>query len=600
MSEYRAPLKDIRFTLNQICDLPQVYDLPGMEAADAEVVDAALEEAGRLAAEVLGPLNKTGDEVGAVLENGVVRTPDGFRQAYTMYQEAGWNSLQFPENIGGMGLPSAVGNVCCEFWNSANMGFALCPLLTMGAIDALEAHGSEALKETYLRKLVSGEWTGTMNLTEPQAGSDVGALRTKAEPAGDGAWRISGQKIFITYGDHDFTDNIIHLVLARTPDAPAGTKGISLFVVPKVLVNDDGELGERNDVRCVSLEEKLGIHASPTAVLSFGDNGGAVGYLVGEENQGMRCMFTMMNAARLAVGVQGMAIAERAYQRAAAFANERRQGRALGATEPGSSAIVEHADVRRMLMTMKGYVDASRAICYANAVALDHSRHNPDDDARQKARALVELLTPISKGWSTEIGCEVASIGVQVHGGMGFIEETGAAQYYRDARITPIYEGTNGIQAMDLVMRKLPMEGGAVVRGLFEDMRALDEALAAAGEELAAMRAGLLAAIDACERAADWMLKQMATDTNDVAAGCVPFLRMMGLTLGGFYLAKGAVAALALKDEPDADQRFLDGRIATARFFCEQLMPGALALLPSATAGAAPLYRIDAADLSQH
>ena len=596
MSEYRAPLKDIRFTLNQICDLPALYGHPGMAAADGEVIDAALEEAGRLAGEVLSPLNQSGDETGSVLENGVVRTPEGFRQAYAMYQEAGWNSLHVPERIGGMGLPAAIGNVCTEMWNSANMGFALCPLLTLGAIDAIDTHGSDELKERYLDKLVSGEWTGTMNLTEPQAGSDVGALRSKAEPAANGSWRISGQKIFISYGDHDFTDNIIHLVLARTPDSPAGTRGISLFVVPKVLLNDDGSLGERNDVRVVSLEHKMGIHASPTAVLSFGDDGGAVGYLLGEENKGMRCMFTMMNAARLGVGIQGVAIAERAYQRAVAYAGERRQGRVLGASEPGSSAIVDHADVRRMLMTMKGYVEAARAICYANGVALDQARHNPDAEARARAAALVELLTPISKGWSTDVGCEVASLGVQVHGGMGFIEETGAAQHLRDARITPIYEGTNGIQAMDLVLRKLPLEGGGVVRGFLAEMAALDGALEVAGDDFAAMRACLGAAINATGRATDWLLGEMAADANNAAAGCVPYLQMIGLTAGGYYLAKGALAARALLAEPGADARFLNGKIATARFFCEQLLPRALSLQPAATAGAAPLYAIDTDD----
>jgi len=598
MTEFRAPLNDIRFTLRHICDLPALCDLPGMEAADVEVIDAALEEAGKLASEVLAPLNRVGDQQGATLENGVVRTPDGFRDAYVAYRDGGWNSLPFDPNYGGMGLPMLIGTVCTELWNSSNMGFALCPLLNQGAVEALRSHGSEELKDTYLAKLVSGEWTGTMNLTEPHAGTDVGALRSRAEPVGDGTWKITGQKIFISYGEHDYTDNIIHLVLARTPGSPPGSKGISLFLVPKFLVNSDGSLGDRNDLRCASLEHKLGIHASPTAVMSYGDNGGAIGYMIGEENKGMRCMFTMMNAARLGVGVQGVAIAERAYQQAVAYANERKQGRAIGRTAEGDSAIVDHADVRRMLMTMKAHLDAIRAICYANAEAIDLSEHHADEDGRAWNRQLVEFLTPIAKAWSTDVGCEVASLGVQVHGGMGFIEETGAAQYFRDARIAPIYEGTNGVQAMDLIARKLPMEGGAIFRQLVADMRALDADLAGAGEALSAMRFSLTAAVDAMEKAGEWLLETLATDPNAAAAGCTPFLRMCGLTVGGYFLAKGALAAGRLIAEGADDAEFLNGRIATARFFAEQLMPQAPGLLPAATAGAALLYAIDAERLS--
>ena len=592
MSAYQAPLKDIRFTLNQICDLEGILKLPDFAEHDGDTINAVLDEAGRLAAGVLAPLNRQGDEQGATLANGVVTTPDGFRDAYAAYRDGGWNGIQFDPQYGGMGLPLSIANACAELWNSANMGFALCPMLTQGAIDAVGVHGSDELKETYLEKLVTGHWSGTMNLTEPQAGSDVGALRSRAEPAGDGTWRIKGQKIFITYGEHDFTENIVHLVLARTPGSPEGTRGISLFVVPKFLVNPDGSLGQRNDLRCINLEEKLGIHASPTAVMSFGDNEGAVGYLLGEENKGMRCMFTMMNAARLGVGVEGMAIAEGAYQHAVAYALERRQGKAIGATDPGPSAIVEHADVRRMLMTMKAQIDAMRALCYVNGQALDLSRHHDDDEQRAWYGQLAELLTPLSKAWCTDLGCEVASLGVQIHGGMGFIEETGAAQYYRDARIAPIYEGTNGIQALDLVTRKLTMAGGEVVRRYTAEMRSLDGALSNGGEVFAKTRANLTAALDSLEEASGWLVDAMAADPNAAAAGATPYLRMFGLTVGGYLIAKGGLAAAALAAQPGADVPFLAGRVATARFYGEQLLPLGPALLPQITAGSEPLYAV--------
>ncbi|MDP6832958.1 MAG: acyl-CoA dehydrogenase [Alphaproteobacteria bacterium] len=597
MSEYQAPLKDIRFTLNQICDLEGILNLPKFAENDGDTINAVLEEAGRLAAGVLAPLNRQGDTQGATLANGVVTTPDGFREAYAAYRDGGWNGIQFDPNYGGMGLPLVIGNACAELWNSANMGFALCPMLTQGAIDAIGAHGSDELKEIYLEKLVTGQWTGTMNLTEPQAGSDVGALRTKAEPAADGSWRIKGQKIFITYGEHDYADNIIHLVLARTPGSPEGTRGISLFVVPKFLVNADGGPGQRNDLRCINLEEKLGIHASPTAVMSFGDNDGAVGYMLGEENKGMRCMFTMMNTARLSVGIEGLAIAEGAYQHAVAYALERRQGKAIGATEPGPSAIVEHADVRRMLMTMKAQIDAMRALCYVNGQALDLARNHEDEEQRAWHGQLAELLTPLSKAWSTDLGCEIASLGVQIHGGMGFIEETGAAQYYRDARIAPIYEGTNGIQALDLVMRKLTMAGGEVVKRYLLEMRGLDQDLAEGGAAFVKTRANLAAALDSLEQASLWLLDAMAAEPNAVAAGATPYLRMFGTTVGGYLIAKGALAAAALADQPGADVPFLSGRIATARFYGEQLLPQVPALLPSVTAGSEPLYAVQAEHL---
>lgn len=598
MSEYRSPLKDIRFTLNHICDLPNIISLPGVKANDQETVDAALNGASRLAQEVLAPLNHSGDKQGLSLENGVVRTPDGFAAAYRDYCRDGWNSLPFNTAYGGMGFPSLIGNVCSEIWNSANTGFALCPLLTYGAVEAIEAHGTDHQRNTFLPKMISGEWTGTMNLTEPQAGSDVGALATKAIPAGDGSWRITGQKIFITYGEHDFTENIIHLVLARTPGSPPGTRGISLFIVPKILLNKDGALGDRNDLRCVSLERKLGIHATPTCVMSYGDNGGAVGYMLGQENQGMRCMFTMMNNARLGIGIQGLAIAERAYQQAVEYSIQRRQGRAIGSTSKESSIIIEHADVRRMLMTMKSYIEAMRAICYANAEALDVAKHDPDIDRKERAAQLAELLTPISKGWCTDIACEVTSLGVQVHGGMGFIEETGAAQHFRDARITPIYEGTNGIQAMDLVMRKLPMAGGGVVKDFLDQASILAKNLNSENKSLARIATNLNLAVDATREAGESILRLTSTDPNAGAAGCTPYLQMFGLTAGGYYLALGAKAANRLLESGTGDDVYLESRIATACFFSEQVLPRVTGFLPAAIAGSDLLYAISAEDFA--
>lgn len=592
---YAAPLNDITFTLRHITDLERLAGLDGVES-DPETLEAAIAEMGRVCAEVLAPLNAVGDREGAVLENGVVRTPPGFREAYAEYRDGGWNSVPFDPAYGGMGLPVLTGIVMSEMLNAANMGFALCPLLNYGAVEAVHAHGSEEQKDLYLPKLISGEWTGTMNLTEPQAGSDVGALRSKAEPVGDGRWKIKGQKIFITYGEHDFAENIVHLVLARTPDSPAGTRGISLFLVPKFIPDADGNPGQRNDLRCIKLEEKLGIHASPTCVMSYGDNDACYGWMLGEENQGMRCMFTMMNNARLNVGVQGVAIAERATQAAVAYARERRQGRGpKGGAD--SVAIVEHADVRRMLMTMKAYTEAVRALCYVNAEAIDLARHAPDAEAREAFAARVELLTPISKAWSTDIGCEVASIGVQVHGGMGFIEETGVAQHMRDARIAPIYEGTNGIQAMDLVMRKLPLAGGAVVRGLITEMRGLDADLKTAG--LASIATALAAAVDTLERASEAMFAQLQENANAAAAGAQPYLRLFGLTLGGYLLARGAVAAAARLATGAGEQKdFLEDKLATARFYAHQLLPQVHGLAPAAGAGEAELYAIPPERLS--
>jgi len=590
MTGYAPPLADMNFVLNHVVDLGTISRLPGVEGADPETAAAVLGEAGKLAAEVLAPLNRIGDQTPSKLENGVVRTPPGFKQAYRQYVDGGWNALPFEAGHGGQDMPWSIAMAVQEMWNSANMGFALCPLLNIGAVEALTAHGSEALKSTYLAKMISGEWTGTMNLTEPQAGSDVGALKTRAVPAADGSWRITGTKIFITYGEHDFTDNIVHLVLARTPDAPSGTRGISLFLVPKFLPNADGSPGQANDLRCVSLEHKLGIHASPTCVMSYGDNGGAVGWMIGSLNQGMRCMFTMMNTARQGVGLQGLAIAERALQQAVAFAKERRQGRAPGSKGGDSSRIVEHADVRRMLMTMKAETEAMRALCYLNAEALDLAKRHPDAEARAAAHGRVELLTPVVKGWCTDLGCEIASLGVQVHGGMGFIEETGAAQHMRDARIAPIYEGTNGIQAMDLVGRKLANQGGAPLKALLQEMRATEATLASG---LAPLRAPLEAGIDALEQASAWLTGPAAADPNATGAAASPYLKLFGTVTGGWLMARSAQAAAKLLAAGNGNAPYLQAKLATARFYAEQILPQAPGLLGPITAGADALFAID-------
>jgi len=585
MSDYSAPLADMRFALAEIAGLREIATLPGCDQAAPDLVDQVLEEAGKLAHGVLAPLNVVGDRTHSRLENGVVRTPPGFAEAYKSYVEGGWNSLPFDPEFGGQGLPQLVATAVLEMWTAANLSFSLCPMLTIGTVELLQTHGSEEQKRRYLAKLISGEWTGTMNLTEPQAGSDVGALRTRAVRSGD-HYKITGQKIFITYGEHDMAENVVHMVLARLPDAPAGTRGISLFIVPKFLVNPDGGLGARNDLRCVSLEHKLGINASPTCVMAYGDAGGAVGYLVGEENRGMECMFTMMNNARLNVGLQGVAIAERAYQQARDFAKQRVQGKPLGAAGDGALAIVHHGDVRRMLLEMRSLTEAARALAYFAAGAVDRARHHPDAAERAHQQLIADLLTPVVKAWSTDIGVEVASLGVQVHGGMGFIEETGAAQHFRDARITPIYEGTNGIQAIDLVSRKLRRDEGAAARAFLAEMRRLEQQLLdAGGEDLSVIGEHLTGGFDALEDATAGIASAIAEDMPGALAGAVPYLELFGIVTGGWLLAKGALAAHRALGKGADKQEFLHARIMTARFFAEHRLARAPGLVSAVAAG---------------
>ena len=568
---YRAPVAEIAFTLKHAAGLERAIADGLYGDLTEDVVDAVLEEAGRFATEVIAPLNTVGDRHGAPLTNGTITMPPGWREAYRDWAAAGWNGLAAPAEWGGQGLPHAINAACIEMWNSASMAFGIGPVLTMAGIEALAGHGSDELKRTYLPKLVSGEWMGTMQLTEPQAGSDVGALRTKAERAGDGTYRLIGQKIFITYGEHDLTDNIVHFVLARLPDAPPGTRGISLFLVPKFLVAADGTLGAPNDVRCHSIEHKLGIHASPTCTMVYGDRGGATAYLIGDENRGMNCMFTMMNNARLAVGLQGVGIAERATQQAFAYARERRQGRAGAAG--GQSPIIAHVDVRRMLMTMRALTGAARAISYATATAIDLANRGENDKARRAGHERASLLTPVAKGFSTDIGIEVASLGVQVHGGMGYIEETGAAQHYRDARIAAIYEGTNGIQAIDLVTRKLPLSDGAAVKGYVDEMREAVVAVSAVNDPaFGATAARLAEAIESLDRTTAWLLGKLETAPDAALAGATPYLRLFAYAAGGAMLANEALAAMRASGADPA------ARIALARFFAENLAVQAGAL----------------------
>jgi acyl-CoA dehydrogenase len=588
---YRAPVADIVFALKNAAGLGPALAEGLYGDLDEDVVEAVLTEAGKFATDMLSPLNAIGDRHGARFDDGAVTTAPGWKEAYHAWAQAGWNALAAPAQWGGPDLPHALNAACIEMWNSAAMAFGLGPLLTMAGVDALVAHGSDELKRAYLPKLVSGEWMGTMQLTEPQAGSDVGALRTKAERAADGSYRITGQKIFITYGEHDLTDNIIHFVLARLPDAPSGTKGISLFLVPKFLLNADDSLGQRNDARAHSIEHKLGIHASPTCTMVYGDHGGATGFLIGEENRGMACMFTMMNQARLSVALQGVAIAERATQQALAYARDRKQGRATGG-EAGSSPIIAHPDVKRMLLTMRALTRAARVLCYATAVALDRAQRSPDEAARTAAHQRASLLTPVAKAFSTDIGSEVASLGVQVHGGMGYIEETGAAQHYRDARIAAIYEGTNGIQAIDLVTRKLPLAGGATVTAYIGEIKRTVEAVNATNDPAFGWTGVRLQdAVEALERATHWLLGSQRNDLDAALAGATPYLRLFGLAAGGALLAEEALAAMRLAGN-GADAA---GRIAIARFFAENLAVQAKSLERTVVEAADSVNDADAA-----
>ena len=587
MTSYTAPIADMRFVMTELAGLGAIAELPGLEEATPDLVDAVLKEAGKFAGNVLAPLNRAGDLEGARRETGVGRPTPGWSEAYQAFVEAGWNGLVFDPEWGGQGLPWLVNAAVQEMWHASNMSFGLCPMLTQGAIEAILFHGSDEQKQLYLPKLVPGEWTGSMCLTEPQAGSDLSAVKSRAVSAGD-HYRISGQKIFITYGDHDLTPNIVHLVLARTPDAPPGVKGISLFIVPKYLPDADGAPGIANDVRCVSLEHKLGIHGSPTAVLAFGDADGAIGWLVGEENRGLEYMFTMMNMARLSVGLEGVAIAERAYQQALAFALDRVQGRVPGARSDQRAPIFHHLDVRRMLMSMKARIEAMRAVAYGCAAALDQAHRHPDPAQRRRQHALVELLTPIVKGWSTEWGIQIASTGVQVHGGMGYVEETGAAQHYRDARIATIYEGTTGIQATDFVGRKILRDGGVTIRRVIEAMQALDAPLAAqAAESFPALRSGLAEAVSELETAVTWLLEVGKRDPSLPLAAAVPFLELAGTVLGGFELVRAALRAQTMLAEGTGDPVFLAAKINTARFYVASVLPNAAALTRSVVEGAA-------------
>ena len=569
---YKAPVKDMLFNIEHLARIDQVAQMPGFEDAGLETAQAVLEECARFNEEVVAPLNFEADKAPSSHSGTSVTTSKGFKEAYKQYTEGGWQGLQHPADFGGQGLPKTIGSACGEILNSANLSFALCPLLTDGAIEALLTAGSDELKATYLEKMISGEWTGTMNLTEPQAGSDLALVRTKAEPQPDGTYKVFGTKIFITYGEHDMADNIVHLVLARVAGAPEGVKGISLFVVPKFLLKADGGLGERNDVYCVSIEHKMGIKASPTAVLQFGDHGGAVGYLVGEENRGLEYMFIMMNSARYAVGVQGIAVAERAYQHALAYAKERVQSRPVDGSVKGPATIIHHPDVRRMLMTMRALTEGSRAMASTAAAAYDAAHHHPDAEVRAQNQAFYEFMVPLVKGYSTEMSLEVTDLGVQVHGGMGFIEETGAAQYYRDAKILTIYEGTTAIQANDLVGRKTSRDGGVGAKAIAAQIEKTEQELLAAGNEDAKVMgerlgAGRKAFLDAV----DFIAAQAKADPNAAYSGSVPYLMLAGNLVAGWQLGRALLAAQGLQGK-GADEGFLKGKIATARFYADHIL----------------------------
>jgi alkylation response protein AidB-like acyl-CoA dehydrogenase len=593
MSTYRAPLKDIQFALRELAGLDEIVALPGWEEVTVELVDAVLAEAGKFAQEILDPLNHSGDQEGAQLKDGQVHAPAGYAGAYTQFVAAGWNGLTGDTRYGGQGLPHVVGSAVQEIWNSANMAFCLAPMLTAGVLEAFSHHASPEQRALFLPKLTTGEWTGTMNLTEPQAGSDLSAVRTHATPEGE-HYRLRGTKIFITWGEHDMSANIVHLVLARTPDAPEGVKGISLFIVPKFLVNADGTCGERNDVKCVSIEHKLGIHASPTCVLSYGEDTGAIAYLVGEENRGLQYMFTMMNHARLGVGIEGVGIAERAYQHALAYARTRVQGRVIAQASGDRVTIIHHPDVRRMLLMMKAQTEAMRGLAYIACAALDRAARHPDAAEQRRNQRLVDLLTPVVKGWCTEQAIEIASIGVQVHGGMGFIEETGAAQYLRDARITTIYEGTTGIQANDLVARKIASDRGAAAIEFVNEMRGLDTRLTSLGAPFEAARAQYARAVDSLEGATRGLTDMCAASPEQAASVAVPYLKLFGTVAGGWVMAQSALIAHVSAQGPQSDTDFLEAKLATARFYAEHILPQASGYADTVTSGAASVMALDA------
>ena len=569
---YTAPVKDMLFCMEHLAGLNQVAQIPGFEDAGLETAQAVLQECARLCEGVIEPLNIAGDTNPSSFKEGVVTTTPGFKQAYKQFAEGGWQGLQHPVEFGGQGLPKTVGAACVEMLNGSNISFALCPLLSDGAIEALLTAGSDALKATYLEKLVTGEWTGTMNLTEPQAGSDLALVRTRAEPQPDGTYKVFGTKIFITYGEHDMAENIVHLVLARVAGAPEGVKGISLFVVPKFLVNEDGSLGARNDVHCVSIEHKMGIKASPTAVLQYGDNGGAIGYLVGEENRGLEYMFIMMNAARYGVGLQGIGVSERAYQRAVQYARDRVQSRPVDGSVAGSAAIIHHPDVRRMLMTMRSVTEACRAMASTAAAAFDAGHHHPDAEVRKANAAFYEFMVPLVKGYSTEMSLEVTSLGVQVHGGMGFIEETGAAQYYRDAKILTIYEGTTAIQANDLVGRKTARDGGATAKAIAEQVAQTEAALRASGSaDATALAQRLQTAREAFLQVVDFVAGQTKASPNAVFAGSVPYLMLSGNLVAGWQMGRSLLVAQD-KVAQGEDVQFMQAKVATARFYGDHIL----------------------------
>lgn len=596
MSTYIAPVRDMRFVLNELAGLEEITGLPGFEETDTELVEAILDEAGKFAAEVIDPINAKGDRQGAVCKDGEVTTSPGYKEAFQLFCETGWHAMPASPEYGGQGLPHLVTMAVSEMWKSASIAFGLCPMLTNGAVEAIAHHGSDALKAKYLPNMVAGVWTGTMNLTEPQAGSDLAAIRSKAVPQADGTYRISGTKIFITWGEHDVAENIIHLVLARLPDAPPGVKGISLFLVPKFLVNDDGSLGARNDLVCASIEHKLGIHASPTAVMSFGEKDGAIGWLIGEANKGLAYMFTMMNHARLNIGMEGLSVSERAYQHALAYARERVQGAPIGDRSGQVKPILHHPDVRRMLMDMKSRTEAMRALSYWVAGHMDLASHHPDAAQQARSQAYVDLLTPVVKGWCTESAVEITSTGIQIHGGVGFVEETGAAQYFRDARITPIYEGTTAIQANDLIGRKLAREKneagetGFTARALHAEMAALAAELVADGQ-LADLGHALATAVQALQEATTWLLQHYDSEPQAAAAGAVAYLKLTGIVVGGWLMARSARIARDHLAAGSSDD-FYKAKLTTARYFAQHQLPQAGGLAAAITGGSSSVLEL--------